>query len=224
MPPTRTRNATQKRRKTTTRTGAAGLQIERPLRTRREQVFTTLLQQDVGTQDISAPPILAGYKFSVSQFPTASAFLAIFDQYRIRKISVTFMPQIVNNFILSGTVATVVPTKMYNLNTIVTAIDNDDAGTPATEASVLAHETAIMHGPFNKSVTRTFAPMIAASVYQTGGFGGYSSESGQWVDAASNAVEYYGLKWAIANGSTTSATLVNMVVHVQAEVEFRKVF
>jgi len=204
--------------------GPAGMAVERPLRARREQIFTTLLTRDVGRIDISGPPILSAYNFTVGQFSASSTLLAVFDQYRIRKVTVTLYPQVVNNFIAASVPATLVPTIIYNLNTVVTAVDNDDSATPGSEAVVLAHETAISHGPFNKPITRTFVPMVAASVYQTGGFGGYSAEISPWLDSVSTAVEHYGLKLAIANGTTMAAGLVGMTVFVSAEVDFRKVF
>lgn len=171
--------------------------------------------------DISTPPTLLSYYLVISAFPAAANFLNSFDQYKIIEGSITFIPQVVTSFIESGTVATLVPTAIYNLGVISTAIDIDDAATPGTESVILNHESAILHGPFNKQVTRTWKPKVAAEVYQTGGFGGYMSTSG-WIDSASNNVQHYGLKACVAHGTTTAAALVNMVVYTQIKVLYRK--
>jgi len=167
--------------------------------------------------------VLLGYFYTIANFTDSAAFLTVFDQYRIKELSVTWYPQVKDNFIAAGTVATVVPTKIYNLNVLTTCIDNDDATNPASENVVLNHETAITHGPFDRPVTRTFLPMVADTLYQ-GAFTGFGAEANRWIDSVSTGVQHYGVKYAVVGGTTMSAGLVNMLVYVKARVEFRKHF
>jgi hypothetical protein len=210
------------RRNSNFRLGVDNNSIQRPLINRREHIYDCVLSANLGKFDMSAPPVLNSFYVTLNSFSDAGNFIATFDQFRIQEVSYTFYPLIVDNFILAGTVATVVPTSIYNVNVITTAVDQDDITAPPSEASVLNHDSSISHGPFVKPVTRTYVPMVAASVYQTGGFGGYSAKANQWLDVSSPNTQHYGIKYAIANGSTTTTNLVNYAVYVKAKLQFRK--
>jgi hypothetical protein len=135
-----------------------------------------------------------------------------------------YIPLCVTSFILAGTIATVAPTSVYNHNVLTTCIDTDDANPPVGEQNVLAHESAVCHGPLVKTYKRSWVPALAMSVYQTGGFGGYASRTQQWVDAASPNVQHYGIKASVTRGSTAPSGTVTMAQYAHVLVEFRKVF
>jgi hypothetical protein len=178
----------------------------------------------VRTTDISVPGATLGDYIVLSQFPTAAAFTGVFDQYRILNATMEYIPLCVTSFIAAGTVATVVPTNVYNHNVLSTCIDTDDANVPANEGIVLSHESAILHGPLVKTYKRSWVPAIAMSTYQTGGFGGYASRTNQWVDAASPNTQHYGIKACITRGTTAPTGTVTLAQYAHATVEFRKVF
>jgi hypothetical protein len=180
-----------------------------------------LVQTDIGNGGV-----LASQYATIGQFPLSTSLLTVFDQYKINKVSFQFIPQVVSSFIGSGTVATVVPTSIYNTPILTTCVDLDDANTPATENVVLSHATAIMHGPFIKPITRTFVPGVAVEVYQTGGFGGYSNKPSNqiWLDAASPNVQHYGIKYTLQHSPSVGASLVYMCVYISADVSFKKTF
>jgi len=203
--------------------GVSNLGITRPIRPR-EQKFSTNLSGYVGIVDISASGLKDAYFTTIGGFPNSTGFLSVFDQYRILEVTYTFIPQCVTSFITSGTVATVAPTGVYNTSILATCVDQDDANTPTNENTILQHESSIVHGPFVTPISRTYKPMVAASVYQTGGFGGYSSQSDAWLDSASTNIQHYGLKWSLSHGTPCPTGTVYMSVYVEAMVEFRKVF
>jgi hypothetical protein len=189
----------------------------------REHTYTTSLHVVSTTTDISTSNVNVGMYFTVGQFNGATALTNVFDQYMIRNVTVTWMPQCVTSFITSGTVATVAPTGVYNHNILITCVDTDDANTP-TENGILDHESMMVHGPFVKPFSRSCQPAVAAELYQTGGFGGYGNRTNQWIDSASTAVQHYGIKYNLNHGSNAPTGTVLMVVYVQATISFRKRF
>lgn len=176
------------------------------------------------TTDISAPPYTSGMYFVLSTLNGSNALLAVFDQYMIKNVTVTFMPLCVTSFIAAGTVLTVAPTSVYNTSVLTTCIDTDDANAPINEAAILDHESAMMHGPFVKPFSRSFVPALALETYQTGGFGGYGSRAHQWCDSGSPNVQHYGLKWTLYHGTTVPVGTVTMAIYVSATVAYRKRF
>jgi hypothetical protein len=199
--------------------------VARPLRNR-ETIFNTTLHCLAAQVDIGNGGVLAASYVTLSLFPLAGSLTSVFDQYKINKVSFQFIPQVVTSFIGSGTVATVVPTSVYNTPILTTCVDLDDATAPANENVVLSHATAIMHGPFVKPITRTFVPSVAVEVYQTGGFGGYSNKASNtmWLDSATTNVQHYAMKYALQHGPAIGAGLAYMCIYVSADVSFRKSF
>jgi hypothetical protein len=199
--------------------------VARPLRNRETIINTTLHALLVQT-DIGNGGVLAAQYTTLGQFPLAAAIETVFDQYKINKVSYQFIPQVVSSFIGSGTVATVVPTSVYNTPILTTCVDLDDANTPGSENVVLSHATAIMHGPFIKPITRTFVPAIAVEAYQTGGFGGYSNKPSNqmWLDVASPNIQHYGMKYSLQHANAIGANLAYMCVYISADVSFKKTF
>jgi hypothetical protein len=213
----------QRSRKRASRGEQGGGPIAIP-RAPRETVFRTKLTSYVRTTDISVPGAALGDYIVLSQFPTATAFTGVFDQYRILNATMEYIPLCVTSFILGVTVSTGATNAVYNHNVLSTCIDTDDGNAPAGEATVLSHESAMIHGPLVKSYQRSWVPAIALESYQTGGFGGYSSRTNQWCDSASPNVQHYGIKAVVTRGVTSPTGTVLMAQYAHSTVEFRKVF
>lgn len=194
------------------------------VRNPKEMVFTTEMHAFLRTTDMSTPGVFAGDYIAMSSFPKATAFLNVFDQYRIMDATVEFIPQCVTSFIAAGTVATVAPTNVYNHNILTTCIDTDDVNAPANENTILTHESAVVHGPFIRPYKRSFVPAVAHEVYQTGGFGGYANRTHQWCDAASNAIQHYGIKHGLIRGTTAPTGTVTYSIYLHITVQGRKVY
>jgi hypothetical protein len=177
----------------------------------------------IATVDISAGGILASQQFSLANFANYATIAAVFDQYRIREITVEFVPQMVTSFIGAASVTTLVPTNVYNHNILTTCVDTDDSTAPVTETVVLGHESAVCHGPFMKTYKRTFKPAISVSAYQ-GAFTGYANMQDQWLDSVSTGVQHYGVKYSITHGTTAPTGTVFFTLIAHALVDFRKKF
>ena len=120
--------------------------------------------------DIKAGGTVKGaYYFTLSDLPYYTG-MSMYDCYRIDRIEVTLCPSFVSN-VTKGTLGA----DAIQLPFLSTAIDHDDATTPSSLDNILVNATAVSHGPFNKSITRTFEPRVAMSAYQ-GAFTGYTNE------------------------------------------------
>jgi hypothetical protein len=199
--------------------------IERPLTERRESSIRLKLNAYILSVDISAATLITGGLITeISQFPLATNILSTFDQYRILRVTYTFVPTCVTSFIAAGSPTTLVPTAVYNPGILCTCVDQNDGNNPTNENVILSHENAIIHGPFVKQFSRTYTPMTATSVYQTGGFGGYAASTGQWIDTGSTNVQYYSTKFAVSHGQPGPTGTAFMQVYCSIIAEFRKTY
>lgn len=121
------------------------------------------------------------YQFYLSLFPDYTEFTALFDQYRIGPVTVTFTPL--------GAAEAV-------LNTVIhTVIDYDDNTTLSTSA-LQEYSTHQMNG-LGRMFQRTLQPRAANASY-SGTFTSFSQmPPSTWIDAASPGVLYYGIKGQI---------------------------
>ena len=177
-------------------------------------VFLTGISGAAGTDQF------VGISFQLSDLPNIASITGLYDQYRIMAVRLQFIPQnIPGQYGIVG--ATVVPCAPQ----LLTCIDLDDAVTPGVTI-MESHETVRNHGCLDPRNGRDHVvwvePAIAMENYQTGGFGGYTSKTKQWCDAASTSVQHYGVKaWVFAPTGTPAYT-VN--VFATYYMEFRMPF
>lgn len=124
--------------------------------------------------------------FSLDKLPSYSEFANLFDQYRINKVVVKFVPQV--NQVMTGTAAAsaIVPV-------IYTAIDTDGQNTPTSGTDIQQYATC-REVSANKPFKRVLVPRCAAPVYQGGVSSGYlECPARQWLDVNYVSVTHYGL-------------------------------
>jgi len=131
------------------------------------------------------------YAVNLSTISNASAFIAIFDAWRIMQVTFRFIP-FPSSPAASGTQAP-----------IYTAIDYDDSAT-TTIASLQQYDT-LKVAPAGSFFQRCLIPRMALAAY-AGAFTNFAQGSpGQWLDAASPGVLHYGLKVGIPLSSNPPA-------------------
>lgn len=139
--------------------------------------------------------VSTAYAFSLADLSGYTEFTNLFDQYRITKIAMAFIPQ-----------SNAIPLSSSPGGLLTTAIDYDDNTALGNEGAILQYESAVST-PVYSSNRRTFRPRIAVAAY-SGAFTSYANmDAKTWLDAASASVLYYGLKAIIsqANPSSTVA-------------------
>lgn len=147
--------------------------------------------------------LIAGTDFRLSQVPDYSEFTNLFDQYRILKAKVTFLPSFNAGDALGGATTTFFPIPYFTY-----ATDSDNADAPHSQAALMEYGNA-RTVRLDKPVTVTITPRVAQSVYKAGATNGYAEgKAGQWIDCETPDVQHYGLKWCIPHtaGSAASPT------------------
>lgn len=146
---------------------------------------------------------------------SVSEYTALFDSYRITGVEVTMY----SSMNMNQSVTQFLP----NLGVVT---DYDD-GTPITWAEAAQYENfkVIQFSVPNKKVLRC-KPLASSTVANTGGvFVPANAFRSQWMDCASNNINYYGNKFCFDNpmqGAATAAANEGFVTfHVRYTVEFK---
>jgi hypothetical protein len=148
-------------------------------------------------------PAYYGSYVPLSLFDNYLEYASLFDQYRIDEVEVWIEPQISQS------------TSMPNTGVLITAVDLDDANTPAAIATVQDKQGAIQStcyaGHYHK-----WKPHMAVAVY-SGTFTSFSNAPANWIDSASPSVQHYGIKYA----TEPTSVIINFNLTFRAKVSFR---
>ncbi len=174
-------------------------------RFKRTTTLPTLIQQSATAE------VDGAYAYSLSSVPDASDFTALFDQYRISSVRVTFRPITTFNNFLAGNSA--LPPQLY------TAIDYND-GTLVSIADLQQYQSCKVTR-FDQNQVRTFSPMIQLAANASGSAVLSVADSSRWIDTAQTSVFYYGLKYGISAGDGSQTVLQRWEVTVEYFLEFR---
>lgn len=156
---------------------------ERIFRFKRRQNDTFIMVMNTTAQNT-----YKGIEFQLDKTEQYAEISALFDQYRITAIKVDILPRF-NVYDIQGATST-----FTHVPFLLVAVDLDDAATPTDYRDVISKESCRVIDPY-KPYSFTFRPKIALSAYGNAGFGQYATgEASQWINAASDDVEYYGIK------------------------------
>lgn len=132
-------------------------------------------------------------QFTLGQLPNVSEFTALYDQYRINKIKVVFVPA------LSGMDANA-PSTQYYMPNLHSVVDYDDATAPTSMAQLFQYPR-LKRTRGLRDHKQYFSPAVSVEVYQSGISTSYSAKWKQWLDLASTSVPHYGVKYGIDPGN-----------------------
>jgi hypothetical protein len=132
--------------------------------------------------------------FAVSSLDQINSLTAVFDQYRVAMVEITYIPVELNYGLSSGLFTSV--------------IDYDDSAALTTVPQALDYSNSITVGG-GAVLRRTFVPHMAMAAY-SGAFTSFANEGPKWIDAASTGVQHFGVK--------TAATITTQVVTYNALV------
>lgn len=151
--------------------------------------------------------------FTLNDCDQVATFTALFDQYRITYIELTFRP----NF----NIAQMDQATTTYYGGIFTVIDDDDATAPASVAELRQFQSCEWHDSY-KGFKMGFVPHIALAAY-SGTFASYGNRAKQWIDCNSPAVQHYGLKIAIPHGDAGQNSVQTWTVIAKYYLEFKNV-
>jgi hypothetical protein len=128
------------------------------------------------------------YKFTLDSLPNYTEFTALFDQYRIDRITFQAIP-------MQNTYA--IPATQKDVGQLYAVVDNDDVSS-ATVADLSQYPNLKVVN-FDERLRLTFKPRFASAAY-SGAFTSYANTSG-WIDCGSPSVEHYGVKLVIGQSN-----------------------
>jgi hypothetical protein len=151
-----------------------------------------------------------GRNFQISYLPNFGEFTSLFNEYRIRKIVLTYeLP--------TSILSTAYPRISF-------CFDPNDASAPLSENDVLQfpHSEVFQFNQYKTTFKTTFVPHVALASYQ-GAFSGYTTGSNDlWLNCDNSTIQYYGSKEWIANYNSTSTPGTNLVLYADFHMEFRR--
>lgn len=134
--------------------------------------------------------------FLLSALPNFAEFTALFDQYRIEKVSMTFVIDIADGSLNSTT----------KWPRLTIAPDYNNQSAPSSEDTLLQYPQCQVYqfSEFNREVTVHIKPKVAATVFRTGITSAYTMQTPGWLDVATSDVPHYGLRYFISNHNSAS--------------------
>jgi hypothetical protein len=167
-------------------------------------LYDVIISREVGaylSSSTSAEVFKSDY-VSLGQFPAASNFSTLFDQFRIMMVEVILMPQSsVNN----------TPTASYGA--VASVLDYNDANNLSSFQFATTYDNVIVSEGYQR-IRRCFRPRIALAAY-TGAFGGFVNSAAQWLDISATAVQHYGFKYVWRPSSVVASYDAYIRIHVQ---------
>lgn len=139
----------------------------------------------------SAGDVLGAYLFTFSQLPNYAEFTNLYDQYRINKIVVKFIPT------HNSSDVSVAAQSIPNFNTV---LDFNDA-TPLTLQSQLFEYQNWRMTRGTQVHTRVFRPSTLDATSTSGAITATNPTWRQWISTVNSDVPHFGLKYC-AEGTT----------------------
>lgn len=180
--------------------------VGRPISARGAPIRTQLNFVGAGFTSSTSIEVSSAQYFALSSFPNVAAYTGLFDQYRIVRAEMWFMPS-----------ANIGTSAIPETGSYCTAVDVDDVTAPATFNALIGKPNANISGMFAGHY-HSFVPAIATAAY-SGAFTSYASTEGSWLDCSSPSIQYYGVK----TFSTVCLASVVVRLRIRVTVEFRGV-
>lgn len=163
--------------------------------------------------------VFFAYNFAADQLPNISDFQGLFDQYRIRAVTMKFR-------MVQPPEAQNTPATSQFYPDIYVTVDHDDATTPTTVDEIL------QYGKCKRGILRPnyffkyrFFPTCAQQLYRTGTTTAYAPlRNKTWIDLAYINTPYYALKGCVSNEASGVTTApINIEAHLVLTIQFKNV-
>jgi hypothetical protein len=168
------------------------------------------ISQSIATYQIlqiAGSPAFGTIYFNVNQLDQLTSFQALFDQYRFDSVDVTFMPQFRANPLAGATV---------NIPLIYVTVDYDDNTVLTTLNQIRQYDNCII-----RDDEHAFTVHITPHYNNVTENSGRNNRPADWIDMA-DAVNHYGVKWAIGQGDAGQA-LQGWSVSIRYNMSFKNV-
>lgn len=145
----------------------------------------------------NAGGVTKGLYFAFQSLPNYTELTSLFDQYRINKIVLKYVPNFTGTDLNPSTSVVTLP----NLHSV---IDYDDANAPANLNELVQYSTYRMTRG-NRVHIRKWTPAVSMDI---GGVQSSGVKFKQWIDLADTNVPHYGIKLYLDQGSANVGTFI----------------
>jgi len=150
---------------------------------------------ELGTTILTSTNVIGGgysFYFTLNDLPDVTSYVAIYDQYRINKVTAVIMPITQQD----------VPTSTASWAPLVTVIDYDDASVPTLYPAMLAYGSSMIHNN-QQVIRRNFTPSVALGVSDGTNIVKSGVNQRVWLDCAQAGIRHYGFKAFVKQQLTT---------------------
>ena len=164
--------------------------------------------------------------FTLDQLPNYAEFANLFDEYRIDKVKVIFVPNI-NVNTRADTMGDWDETQENRISQLGFCANYAGVAAPSSSEELpwLECEGYEQHA-WSKPISVTITPKVLNEVYNTGAFSNYSAATkSQWIIMANTNAAHYGILWRVydpyLNGLTQPSPNPQGTMYVTYTVSFR---
>jgi len=158
---------------------------------------------------------LSTIQFTLGDIPGAAQLANVFDEYKIDKVDLTFVPDANSNNTISGN-------KPMERSILYTAFDPNDSSAASTLNELIQYQNC-SQTPYLEKYRRTVYPHMAVNSADEEGTVTISSIGGNWARTSDTSVLWYGLKiGASANGNAEGTEQV-WKIHAKLYLSFKNI-
>ena len=140
-----------------------------------------------------------GLDFSLIDLPNYTEFTALYDQYKINAVKVTFLPQITENVSLGSV------NNPQACSRFMSAIDYNDSSAAGSQDEIRQYQTCKMTPVLKQHRRYIYKPKILDTS---------STSRSPWMATSSPSTNYFGLRYFVEPFYSTTTT--TMIYNVEA--------
>lgn len=171
---------------------------------------TTVITESGATGGTVAP-----YGFIPTLLPNFAEFVALYDQYKVKALKVSFIPMSNISGFTGTTLSGTGPVGAYSVRSY-TALDFNYDSSPATTIDQLAEYQNMKWKPYNRIHSRYFYPRINSEDTNTG----YTLKEQPWLNTQDNTRSHYGIYFGVDQTNAPVGTVLYKI-EIKAYLAFK---
>jgi len=158
---------------------------------------------------------LSTVQFTLGDIPGAAQLANVFDEYKIDKVDLTFVPDANSNNTISGN-------KPMERSILYTAFDPNDSSAASTLNELIQYQNC-SQTPYLEKYRRTVYPHMAVNSADEEGTVTISSIGGNWARTSDTSVLWYGLKIGASANGNAADTEQTWKIHAKFYLSFKNI-
>lgn len=163
------------------------------------------------------------YTFNLYQLPQAVDFINLFQEFRIKSATVTWLPQYPTGDAGKQERQAVAGTA-WHMEPRLYALVDKAGNTYASEAEYLAVSGCkLVNDPYSEFTVKINKPAVSLLAYGTAGFAYGAVEESPWISMANAQIDHYGIQIGGVMSAVGGTGRLDYSVIQELEIEFRGV-